>query len=157
MNIKTIRTVGAGCLAAVWLVLTGFAWFSPAKAASDTERRPLEQWPVLSTDTLLSGQFMGKFEDYTLDQFPFRDAFRTLKSLFHYYAMNQSDNNDIYIADGYAVALEYPMNGASVDNATRKFNQLYEKYLQGSKVYMTVAPDKGYYLAEQTGYPALVD
>lgn len=155
MNIKTIRAVGAGLLAAVWLVLTGFAWFSPAKAVSDTERRPLEQWPVISTDTLLSGQFMGKFEDYTLDQFPFRDAFRTLKSLFHYYAMNQRDNNDIYIVDGYAAALEYPLNGASVDYATQKFNQMYEKYLQGSKVYMTVAPDKGYYLAKENGYPAM--
>lgn len=155
MNIKTIRTLGAVLLTAVWLALTGFAWLSPAKEVSDTERRPLEQRPTLSANTLLSGQFMSRFEDYTLDQFPFRDAFRTLKSLFHYHAMNQGDNNGIYLVDGYAAALEYPMNEASVDYAAQKFNQLYEKYLQGSKVYMTVAPDKGYYLAEQNGYPAM--
>lgn len=155
MNIKTIHTLGAGLLAAVWLVLTGFAWLSPAKETSDTERRPLEQWPTLSANTLLSGQFMEKFEEYSLDQFPLRDAFRTLKSLFHYYAMNQSDNNGIYLVDGYAAALEYPLNVPSVDHATQKFNQLYEKYLQGSKIYMTVAPDKGFYLAEQNGYPAM--
>ena len=43
------------------------------------------------------------------------DFDRQLKSLFHYYAMQYRDNNDIYVQDGYAVKLEYPMNTESVE------------------------------------------
>ena len=53
---------------------------------------------------------MDKFEEFTLDQFPLRDSFRTLKSLFTYNVLQQKDNNGIYIADGYAAKLEYPLN-----------------------------------------------
>ena len=156
MNQK-IRGIGAAVLVLVWAALTGFAWFGPAKNSSEAERRPLAQWPGISTETLLNGKFMTKFEDYTLDQFPGRDTFRTIKSLFHYYAMQQLDNNDIYIADGYAAKLEYPLNQSSLDYVGRKFNNLYQKYLQGSagKIHFAIAPDKGYYLAEKNGYLAM--
>ena len=155
MNQK-IRAIGAGVLAALWIVLTGFAWFSPAKDISEAERRPLAQFPELNTDTLLAGKFMTAFEDYTLDQFPLRDNFRQLKSLFHFYALNQKDSNDIYIADGYAAQLDYPLNTESLNYATGRLNWVYENYLKdsGSKVYFVAVPDKGYYLAEDNGYLA---
>ena len=153
MNQK-IRAVGAAVLVTIWAILTGFAWFAPAKESSEAERRPLEQWPGMTAETLLNGKFMTKFENYTLDQFPARDTFRQIKSLFHYYGMQQLDNNDIYIADGYAAKLEYPLNQSSVSYVSRKFNSLYEKYLQDSagKIHFAVVPDKGYYLAEENGY-----
>jgi len=154
MNNNRIRCIGAAVLVCIWLVLTAFAWFSPANEISDAERRPLAQWPGISGETLFDGSFMSDFESYTLDQFPLRDTFRQLKSLFHYYVMNQGDNNDIYIADGYAAVLDYPMNRESVVFAADKFNTLYELYLKdtGSTVFMSVVPDKGYYLAEENGY-----
>ena len=100
---------------------------------------------------------MSDFEGYTLDQFPLRDTFRQIKSLFHYYVMRQADNNDIYIADGYAAKLEYPLSGTSVDYAVSRFSFVYDKYLKdtGSKVYMAIVPDKGLYLAEANGYLAM--
>ena len=157
MDNKKIRAIGAGLLIGTWLVLTLFAWFKPADTISESERRPLDQFPELSVDTVLEGNFMSKFEDYTLDQFPLRDTFRQLKSLFHYFVLNQGDNNDIYIADGYAAKLEYPLNETSVNYALGKFNGIYEKYLQksGCKVYACVVPDKSYYLAEDNGYLAM--
>ena len=157
MNNKKIRAIGAALLVAVWLTITGFAWFGPAKEISDAERRKLAQMPEITVETLLNGEFMGEFEGFTLDQFPLRDTFRQIKSLFHYYVLNQADNNDIYVTDGYAAKLEYPLNQASVRNALKKFNSIYEKNLKdtGSKVYMAVVPDKGYYLTEKTGYPAM--
>ena len=100
MNTKKIRAVGAAVLVALWLVLTGFAWFGPAQDFSESERRPLDQWPGISWKNLMSGKFMADFEDYTLDQFPMRDSFRQLKSLSHYYALNQKDNNGIYLTHG---------------------------------------------------------
>ncbi len=154
---KKIRIIGALCLAALWLGLTAFAWLRTPGEISEAERRPLAQFPELNAQTLLSAQFMSKFEDYTLDQFPMRDTFRQIKSLFHYYAMQQKDNNDIYIADGYAAKLEYPLNEAAVSKALEKFNLIYEKFLKdsGSRIYTTVIPDKGYYLGAENGYPTM--
>ena len=152
-----IRAIGAAILLVLWAVLTGLAWFTPAKETSVSERRPLAQFPELSIKTVLDGKFMSKFEDYTLDQFPARDPFRTLKSLVHYNVLRQKDNNGIYIVDGYAAKLDYPINTDAVNHALNRLNFVYEKYLktQGSKVYMAVIPDKGYYLAESNGYPAM--
>lgn len=156
MNQK-IRATGCGVLVAIWILLTAFAWFGPRQDISESERRPLEQMPQISAETLLNGKFMTKFEEFTLDQFPQRDSFRRLKSLFHFYALNQGDNNGIYIADGYAAKLEYPMNQTSMDYAVKKFNDIYRNNIQrsGCKVYFAVAPDKGYYLSEKNGYPAM--
>lgn len=157
MNNKTIRAIGAGIVVALWLALTAGMWFGPRQDISEAERRPLDQLPQLSLSTLLDGSFMKDFEGFTLDQFPLRDSFRQIKSLFHYYVMNQSDNNDIYIVDGYAAKLEYPLNTESLAYAAQRFNALYEMYLKdsGSRVFFTIAPDKGCYLAQENGYPAM--
>ena len=154
MNDKKIRSVGILVLVIIWAATTAFLWFSPAKEISEAERRPLAQAPALSVESLLGGSFMKDFESFTLDQFPLRDTFRQVKSLFHYYGLQQLDNNDIYVTDGFAAKLEYPLNKDSISYATGRFNRLYEKYLKetGSKVFFTVAPDKGYYLAEDKGY-----
>lgn len=154
---KKIRIVGIIALGTVWLGLTAFAWFGPAKEISDAERRKLAQFPEISAGSVLSGDFMADFEAYTLDQFPARDTFRRLKALVHYDLLGQGDNNGIYIAGGHAAELEYPLNETSVSNAVKKFNSIYERYLKdtGSTVVMTVIPDKGCYLAEENGYPAM--
>ena len=143
------------CVILIWALLAGLAWVSPSRDISDAERRPLAQFPQVNADSLVSGKFMTEFEDYSLDQFPLRDVFRQLKSLFHYNIMGQKDNNDIYIADGYAVKQEYPLNEKSLDHALERFGHLYEKYLTDSDVYMAIVPDKGYYLAQGSGHLAM--
>ena len=154
---KKIRIIGAAVLVTIWAVLTAWAWFAPAKETSVSERRPLAQFPALSADSLLSGEFVEDFESYTLDQFPGRDLFRKLKSLVHYNVLRQKDNNGIYIVDGYAAKLDYPINASALDHAMERLNYVYETYLKrgGSTVFAAVIPDKGYYLAEQNGYPAM--
>ena len=114
----------------LWTVLSAFAWFSPAEAVSDSERRPLAQMPAVTLDSIGSGRFMKDFESYSLDQFPLRDGFRTIKSLFHQYALGQKDNNGIYLYDGYAVKQEKQLNADSVNHALERFDHIYEKYLQ---------------------------
>jgi len=153
---KKMRIFGLAALTALWAVLTLCAWFGPTKETSESERRKLAQFPELSVKTVLDGKFMTEFEDYTLDQFPLRDSFRQLKALFHYNALGQKDNNDIYVVNGFAAELEYPMNEISVSSAVQKFKKNYEKYLTDSeKIVLAVVPDKGYYLAEENGYPAM--
>ena len=142
-------------VAALWLVLAVFAWVRPADAISESERRPLNQFPELNAQTIFNGSFMEKFEDYTLDQFPLRDAFRTLKANIQLKLFGQKDNNNIYVADGYAAQLEYPYDAASIDRALSRFQYVYDNYLTDCNVFMTVVPDKGYYLAEENGYPAM--
>jgi len=153
---KKIRMIGALVLAVLWLALTVFAWVRPSDDMSISERRPLSKFPELSWKSIMEVDFMSDFESYTLDQFPLRDSFRKLKALFHKNVMLQKDNNDIYIVDGYAAEMAYPMNEASVDHAVSQFNKVYEMYLKdsGSKVVATVVPDKSYYLAEANGYLA---
>ena len=142
-------------VAALWLALAVFAWVRPADALSESERRPLTQFPELSVKTIFDGSFMANFEDYTLDQFPLRDGFRTLKANIQLKLFGQKDNNNIYVADGYAAQLEYPYDAASIDRAVSRFRYVYDTYLQDCNVFLTVVPDKGYYLAEDHGYPVM--
>ena len=154
MNSKKIRIIGGVLVGAIWMGLTAAAWFGKPKEFSLSERRKLQQFPELSSKTIFNGRFMGKFEDYTLDQFPLRDEFRKLKAVFSYDVLNQKDNNGIYLAEGYAAKMEYPLNTQSVSKAVEKFNAIYDQYLKdsGSKVVFSVVPDKGYYLAGDHGY-----
>jgi len=151
-------TVLAGvAIAVIWIGLSLCAWILPAKESSDSERRPLAQMPQISAKSIFGGDFTKGFEEYTLDQFPGRDAFRSIKALFHRYILGNRDNNGIYIAGGSAAALEYPVDEESVDHALKQFNFVYEQYLQGTdcKVYNAIVPDKSYYLARENGYPAM--
>ena len=154
---RKVRLFGFALLAALWLALILGAWFGPTHDISDSERRKLAQMPEITAENILSGKFMTKFEDFTLDQFPLRDTFRQLKARFHYNVLRQGDNNNIYVADGYAAKLEYPLNEMSVSSAMEKFDSLYETYLAGTNcnIFASIVPDKGLYLAEANGYPAM--
>ena len=136
--------------------LTLFTWIKPADGFSATERRELKQFPELSWETISSGKFMTEFEKYTLDQFPFRDGFRSIKAFTHFYVFNQSDNNDVYLTDGYVSKLDYPLSQKALDKAVKKFTSIYKNYIEGSdaKVYTAWIPDKNYFLAGKNGYLA---
>ncbi len=150
-----MRKYCAISVVSLWAVLTAFAWFGPRQAISDSERRPLAQMPQITADALWKGSFMKDFESFSLDQFPLRDDFRTLKALVHGYVLGQKDNNGIYIAEGYAAKQEYPLREESVRRAAQRFAYVYEKYLKDSDVYFAVVPDKGQYLAEESGHLTL--
>lgn len=153
---KSMRYATLFVVAALWFGLVAAAWLKPSEELSDAERRKLAQFPKVSASTVLGGTFMDSFEDYSMDQFPLRQTFRQLKSLFHYYVLGQKDNNGIYIAQGSAAKLEYPLNETSVAYAGAHFNKIYEMYLVDSEnICFAVVPDKGYYLAPEAGYPAL--
>ena len=155
MEKKSKNFYAMALVAALWLALAAWCWLRPSDAASVSERRPLAQFPEFSAENLVNGSFMEKFQDFTLDQFPLRDAFRSLKAGFHTGVLLQKDNNDIYIADGQAAQLEYPLSEKNAQHAVDVMNRIREKYLQDSRVFLSVIPDKGYYLAESNGYPVM--
>lgn len=141
------------CVLACALIYTGFllCLFMPKETYSTSERRELKKFPTLSISTILNGDFMDNFEEYASDAFPFRDGFRSLKAYFSYYLLGQKDNNDIYTHNGYISSMDYPYNKESVEYAASRFSYIYENYLQNSKVYLSVIPDKNTFLAQDAG------
>ena len=137
--------------------LSIFAVLKPATDFSESERRPLEQLPELSLETLLNGDFMDDFENYTNDQFPMRDTFRAVKAIAKYYLFGLSDNNELYFADGHVAKLDFPLDEDSIRYAADRFNELYKTYMEGkvNKVIFSVVPDKGYYIGAENGFPVM--
>ena len=153
---KKKSVVVTSVMAAVLFGCSVLAWTKETDAFSDSERRELAKLPKFSVETMLDGSFMEDFEAYTLDQFPFRDLFRKLKARIVFDVWGQKDNNDIYIADGYASKMEYPLSKPMLDHAANRFEYLYETYLQDAEdIYFAIVPDKNYFLAEQNGYLSL--
>ena len=138
--------------------LSFWSWFRTSDPFSESERRELAQMPEFSLNTVFHEDtdktFMALFESYSLDQFPLRNLFRTVKSFASFYLFRNMDNNGIYVQDGYAAQLEYPINEDSLDYAAGKFKSVYDRYLRSgnAKIYSAVVPDKSYFLAEQNGY-----
>ncbi|MBQ2696116.1 MAG: hypothetical protein IJF61_02310 [Clostridia bacterium] len=129
-------------------------WLKPPTAFSESERRLLAEKPQLSVETVATGAFQKQFELYTVDQFPKRDSFRGLKATVATYLFGKKDNNGLFTADGHLSKIEYPVNPQMVDYAEEKFNFLYETYMKdtNAKVYLSLVPDKNYFLAEKNGY-----
>lgn len=153
---KRKSVVVTSVMAAVLFGCSVLAWTKETDAFSDSERRELAKFPKFSVETMMDGSFMEDFESYTLDQFPFRDLFRKLKARIVFDVWGQKDNNAIYIADGYASKMEYPLSKPMLDHAANRFEYLYETYLQDAEdIYFAIVPDKNYFLAEQNGYLSL--
>lgn len=137
--------------------LSLFAICKPADAYSLSERRSLAQFPTLSADTVESGRFMTDFETYSQDQFPMREAFRRLKAISARYGLQLADNHGLYQKDGYVSKLEYPLKPVMLDHATELFGKIYREQIQDTacQVYLSIIPDKNYFLAPLGGYPAM--
>lgn len=151
-----LKNIIVASLCGIWVFgLSLWGIFSPDKDISLSERRSLAKMPELSTETVSDGSFMSHFEKYSADQFPLRESFRRIKSIGEYYLFRQLDSNNIYLHDGYASQLEYPLKESSVETAASRFEYIYDKYLKdnGGSVYLSVIPDKNYFLAEDGGYP----
>lgn len=140
---------------AVFLIIVSLTcFFHKGQDYSMTERRYLKQFPELTLETIMTGKFMADFETYSQDRFPARDAFRGIKSVASQFVFLQKDNNDLYLAEGHIGKLEYPYKEESIVHAAGVFQSVYDKYLEETdcKVYYSIIPDKGYFLAEENGY-----
>ena len=133
-----------------------FFWsiFLPDSEISKTERRKLSEFPEITVQSITSGQFMSDFEAYTLDHFPLRDKFRTLKGLTAFYGMGQKENNDFFAYDDYIIKMEYPMDEKSIDHATSRFQYVYDKHLASTdvKIFSALVPDKNCFIPKEEGY-----
>ncbi|MFG6368770.1 MAG: hypothetical protein K1W16_10170 [Lachnospiraceae bacterium] len=139
------------CLVSVMVIMI----ISPKKAISSAERRRLAEKPKLTVKNLMDKSFMDDTEKYLLDHFPFRDGLRRIKASFAYDILQQKENNDIYVVDGHASKLEYPLNEASVKRLSDKMKGLRQQYFPEQTVWYAIVPDKNYFLAQQNGFPSM--
>lgn len=141
-KLKSVLTVSVLAL----LLAGGFLLhlLLPDGSISEAERRKLFQFSDISS--------ADDLESYLLDQFPGRDDFRTLKSLWTYYVLGQKDHNGIALQNGSAAKLETQLDEKQVQMFVEKFSSLQKKYFPTSKTTCMVIPDKAYYL---NGYPKM--
>ena len=161
MNNKIKSIVVCSVMAVVVLGFSLLCLFMPKPEFLDSERREPAKFPTLTIDTVMkdgnsySSSFMKLFDDkYAPDNFPFRDFFKNLKSFVVSNIFAQRDKDGVFVENGYAAEMQEQINKDSIAHASSKLSFIYNKYLQplGITPYISIIPDKAYFLAEQNGY-----
>ena len=136
----------------VMSVVCGF--FNP-KATSEAERRPLAQFPTdLSWEAIKDKTAIDGFEDFAVDQFPFREFFRSIKARFQMNVLGLKENNGLAVEDGYIVKVESTFNDKFVSDSIEILSHIYEQYFKDGKgnAFVSIIPDKNYYFSKDYGY-----
>ena len=154
-NLKSILTVVLfGGFIVVFSLIT---IIKPRADYSYSERRTLQSFPAPDFQDMMSGKWMDRFESASLDQFPARDFFRSVKAYALKDGLFQMANHDIYVKDGYLAKLEYPVNEKNVEKSITAINGIFNDYLKDTdcKTYLSVIPDKNRFLAADSLYPTV--
>jgi len=119
---------------------------------SQTERRLLAAMPDANSQTIISGRFMTDFETYMQDQFPLREAFRTINAILRHYLLWQSDYGGYFFAEGHLSQMEFPLNASAVHENAAWLAGMANALFEGMSVYYAIIPDKNYFLAAANGF-----
>lgn len=153
-----IKSIIMTALFAVFLFgFSAACFFKGADEYSLSERRFLATMPEFNINTVLNGEFMKGFEEYSADQVPLRDELRALKARFSFSLLRKLDNNGLYMADGHISKLDDPENPYMMDYSANLFKKIVNMHMKDKnvKLYFSIVPDKNYFLAEKNGYPSL--
>ena len=118
--------------------------FSKDKDISISERRRLASFPEFSVNNIFNGTFFSNFDKYAVDQFMMRDYIRENKVRLDLALKN--NYHDVYVYNDYLIKQEYPLNESSLNNLTDRINSISKRYLNNSKIYYSVVPDKNYFV-----------
>ena len=124
-----------------------FNIFLPDKEISYLERRKLKQFPQISFNNIISGDFFTDLNDYLVEQFPLRDEFRKLKGIFSNKILNKKDNNGVFIEYSKIYQLNRTINYKSVNHIINLINDIKVNNIKSNNVYYSIIPDKNYYLS----------
>lgn len=141
---------------AFFTIMCIVCYFNP-KESSESERRQLAQFPSgITWEGIVNKTVIDKFEDYTVDQFPFREFFRSVKANFQLNVLRLKENNGLAQENGYIAKIEQDFTDAFVDYSIGRLEYVYEKYLKdnGGDKFVAIVPDKNYFFAEKWGYPS---
>lgn len=158
MKNKISSIITAVSFLAVAVFFAVFGIISPDNEISYSERRKLAALPEFSAEKLFGGEagegkYFSELEEYLLDQFPWRDSFRTVNVSARKYGYLQRDIGGIYIVRDRIFKMEYVLNEKAVERAADVYLKVIENYFSGNgaNVYYTVVPDKNYYSAKENG------
>ncbi len=141
---------------AFFVVMCMVSFFNPTEK-SEAERRPLAQFPdKITWAGIIDKTVINEFEDYSVDQFPFREFFRGIKANFQLNVLNLKENNGLTVKDDYIVKIEQDFVDKNVDYSIGKLQTYYDMFIKdnGGKHYLSLIPDKNYFLGKDYGYPA---
>ena len=131
------------------IIIYGFFFlniFIPDLDVSKSERRKLQEFPEISINNTFNKDFMNEFDDYSVDQFVFRDSFRNIKASYSFNLLGMLDNNGYFEKDGVLYNNLYPLNKKSIDSFINKIKILNDNFDLSNNVYISIIPDKNYYL-----------
>ena len=131
------------------IIIYGFFFlniFIPDLDVSKSERRKLQEFPEISINNIFNKDFMNEFDDYSVDQFVFRDSFRNIKASYSFNLLGMLDNNGYFEKDGVLYNNLYPLNKKSIDSFINKIKILNDYFDLSNNVYISIIPDKNYYL-----------
>ncbi len=135
------------------ILLSGFMIVSlilPDNDISASERRKLAQFPKFDIEEFLEGEYFSDLSDYFVEQFPLRDQFRNLKGFVATEIFKKTENNGVFIKDGYMYQLDDQLNEKSLKHITDLINKVKDTYIKSNNVYYGIIPDKNYYLEDDS-------
>ncbi|MBE6541128.1 MAG: hypothetical protein E7672_01630 [Ruminococcaceae bacterium] len=159
MNNKTKNIVVSSvfiAFLAFFAVMCVYSYFNPVET-STAERRPLAQFPdEITWGGIIDKTVIDEFEDYSVDQFPFREFFRSIKAKFQLNVLGLKENNGLATEDGYIVKIEQDFVDTNVNYSIGRLQNFYNKFLKdnGGDHYISLIPDKNYFLGIDYGYPS---
>ena len=143
----------------IFAILCVIRIFDPVKY-SDVEKRPMAQFPSnITIESILNTKDEEKstiklFEKFTVDQFPLREFFRSLKAKYQLEILGMKENNGYTEKDGSIIEIEQTFAEENVKYTLEQLAKLYEKLANnGGNKYVSIIPDKNYFLGTEYGYP----
>lgn len=120
---------------------------TPDEKISISEKRNLAQVPVLNLEEIETKKFMDNLENYTLDQFPYRDTFRKIKTYFELDFMGKSDSSGYTTDNGHVHKVDYELHSQNIEKTLGKIMKVAAEINEsGDKdIYISIIPDKSYY------------
>lgn len=168
-KIKNITVTAVFALFLAFFAVMCVTKFYNPDEYSDSERRELAQFPAdiiwelseeqqkapLNAYNQKLRDYITKFESYSVDQFPFREFFRSIKAHFVMNGLQMKENNGLAVENGYIGKIETSFNDQWVNSSVDKLENIYNTQIKdkADNVFLSIIPDKNYYLGEEYGYP----
>ena len=110
------------------------------------ERRYLTQAEDIKAKDIKNGTIATKLESYALDQFPFRNTFRSIKAFANYNIFMKQENKNIVVTGGSMFEIKSSYKYSQVDDVTAKINSIAASMFYDNNCYFALIPDKSCFL-----------
>lgn len=150
-NLK--KSISAVCFFLFIVIAPTASMLIPDKTVSKTERRELASAPKFTMAAFFDGSYMKNLETYFLEQFPARDALRTIKAETEVNLFGKKDANGYFKTEDGIFKLETDYNEKNVIRAANAIQKLSLDTFSASNCYYAIIPSKNYYLSETEKYP----